>query len=520
MPRTPALFGLLTLIAAGPLSAQVLDDTLVPRGSLGFEISPVFTSWDTRFGRAAGVNLREPLSDDLTSGTAQTLYPGAESLRAAIAALSGNAGYTPVLGSTQAYVAKDVTRVEFGAHVGVFDWLTVGAVLPWSRTRTSVDVHFRPDTLAGDLGLNPTMTGASGVSSFLQALASAEAAAQTNATQVCASSPGSGACSNAQALAARTTSFRTSAIDGYGASGFFPLASTPTAAALSQSVSTLSSDLVAAGLSPISVAMPFATSLVEEDDFWELSGPQLPQSGVQSLGPLASIKAPWHAGDLEVSATVRVLDRQSGTLAYRVLATALGRLPTGQVDSVDVLLDVGTGDGQSDLEGRLLAELRAGSRLGLALGARYGVQRPRTLLRRVASPEVAIPGVSTRQMVEWTPGAYYGVEVAPSVHISDELSLSAEYRAFRKFRDRYELAGPSVGASVDPSVLEVESGVTVHEVGGSLRYDSLVRWLGEGARPMQVNFRFARAVAGGGGQTPVTTQVELGVRLFRRIWGG
>jgi len=518
MPRTPALVGLLILIAAGPVGAQVLDDTLVPGGSLGFEISPVFSSWDTRFGRSAGVNRRESLAEDLTTDAAQTLYPGAESLRAAIAALSGNAGYSPILGVTQAHVSKDVTRVEFAAHVGVLDWLTVGAVLPWSRTRTSFDLHFRPDTLAGDLGVNPTISNATNVTSFLQALANAEAAAQTNATQVCTSSPGSPACANAQALATRTASFRTSASNGYGASAFFPLASTATATALAQSVSTLSSDLVAAGLGPISVAMPFAAAAVDEEDFWTL--PLLPEAGVQALGPLASVKAPWYFGDLEVSATVRVLEGRRGNVAYRLLATALGRLPTGQVDSLDVLLDVGTGDGQADLEGRLLAQLRAGSRLGLALGARYGVQRPRTLVRRVAPPEVAIPAAATRHTVEWTPGAFYGLEIAPTLYVSDELSFSAEYRGFRKYRDRYELAGSSVGAPVDPSVLEVESGVTVHEVGGSLRYDSLARWLGEGARPMQVNFRFVRAVAGGGGQTPVTTQVELGVRLFRSLWGG
>jgi probable HAF family extracellular repeat protein len=96
---------------------------------------------------------------------------------------------------------------------------------------------------------------------------------------------------------------------------------------------------------------------------------------------------------------------------------------------------------------------------------------------------------------------------------------NARYTFAWSINDRGEIAGTSVGASVDPSVLEVESGVTLHELGGSLRYDTVWR-LGSGVRPIQAHMRVMRAVAGSGGQTPVTTQLELGVRLFRRIWGG
>lgn len=525
MPRTLALVALFALAwGETSASAQVLDDALVPRGRARFEVSPVFTSWDSRFGRTAGSNRRERLGEDLTSAAAHTLFPGAEDLRSAIAAMSGAAGYSPVLGEAQARVTQDITRVELGGHVGVFDWLTIGVVVPVTRTRTNLDVGFRPDTLAGDLGRNPNFTNATGVSSFLSALSSARTAAQANAASICSGSPGSGACTSAQALADRANAFHASALSAYGASGFFPAASTPTATALNQALGTLSTDLIAAGLGGIAPPMPFASQRLTEADFWLF--PVGTGAGVQASQPLGSVKGLWNTGDLELSATVRVLEgaRRSApdadpTVTYRLLATALGRLPTGQIDSVDVLLDVGTGDGQADLEGRLLGQLTVGRHLGLHLGSRYGIQRPRTLLRRVAPPELVLSPGSTRQLVEWTPGSYFGIEVAPVWRVSDELSIAGEYRAFRKYRDTYELTGSSLGAPVDPSVLELESGVTVHEIGGTLRYDTLARWLRDGARPMQVNFRVMRAVAGGGGQTPVTTQVELGVRLFRRVWG-
>jgi hypothetical protein len=519
MHRVAALLALL-LPAASDVGGQVLDDGLVPRGLLRVEVSPIFTSWGSRFGRLpSGETRREELGEDLTSAAAHALFPGADDLRSAVESMTGVAGYSPALGETHARITKDITRVEFGAHVGVFDWLTIGAMLPVSRARTNLDVWFRADTLAGDLGLNPGVTSGSSVSAFLTALANAESSAQTNATQVCTSSPGSAACTSAQTLAARASAYRSSASTAYGASAFFPFVTSATATSLLQSLSSLSGDLIAAGLPGISTFMPFATEHVAEDQFWTLPGEAA--SGVLST-PLAGVKTPLEMGDMELSAIVRILDTDAGAaepsgLGARLLATALVRLPTGKTELHDVLLDLGTGDGQLDFEGRLLGELTLGRRLGLQAGGRYGVQRPRTLIQRVAPPETVLAPWSLSQVVEWTPGSYLGVEVAPVWRFTGELDLVAEYRFFQKRRDSYEMVGPSFVAA-DPSVLEVESGITVHEVGGSLRYDTLSR-LGAGVRPIQAYLRVHRAVAGGGGQTPVTTQVELGVRLFRRVWG-
>jgi hypothetical protein len=164
-------------------------------------MTPVFTTWEERFGRAAtGEVRREALGEDLSATSAELLFPGTESLRTAIESMSGTTSYVPVLGETSGRVSKDITRIEFGAHVGILDWLTIGAMFPWTRTRANVDVAFVPDTLNGDLGLNPG-AGSAAAASFLQARASAESNPQTNASQVCATSPGRPACTSATALA-------------------------------------------------------------------------------------------------------------------------------------------------------------------------------------------------------------------------------------------------------------------------------------------------------------------------------
>jgi hypothetical protein len=513
-------------LLAGPAcaGAQALDDALVPRGHVRLGIAPVFTAWSSRFGRTpSGVERREALGEDLTVPSAELLFPGAAALRAAVEAMSGQSPYVPVLGETTGRVSKDVTRVELGTHVGVLDWLAVGLVVPWARTRTNVDIGFRADTTAVDLGLNPGPASAA-AASFLQALAGAEASARANAARVCGSQPASPSCVAATALADRTASFRAAALGAYDASAFFPLGGSSTAAMLQQATAALSDALVAAGLPAITAPMAFATQRVDERGLAMLS--QAASSGVGGAA-LGDVRTPWRAGDVEVSLTARVLQGPAGTrtegrggFAYRVLATLLGRLPTGWIDDPDVFLDVGSGDGQLDLEARVSGALALGTRMGFLAGARYGLQMPRKLVRRVAPPEVVLPARSTRQLVEWDPGAYWSLEFAPALQLSDELSVGGEYRVFRKHRDRYELVDSSVGAAADPAVLEVESGVTLHEAGLTLRYETTARWLAGGtARPLELRGRLSGAVAGGGGQTPVTTRVDFSVRLFQRVWG-
>lgn len=525
MRRSLALLLLLPLAVGGDVAAQAIDDALVPRGRVRLQMFPVYESWDSRFGRTdAGVTGREKLGQDLTSTSAETLFPGTASLISAIESMNGSPGYVPALGETTGRVTKDITRIEFGGHIGIFDWLTVGAVLPWIRTRTNVDVYFRPDTITGDLGLNPVATNSSGVNAFLQGLSAADAAAQANASQVCAGSPGSPSCISAQGLADRTAAFSTSASVAYSASPFFPVAGSSVAGSLDAAATALDSDLTSAGLPGIGAPMAFATQWVEEDAFASLS--TVSGFGVEGA-PLGDVRSLWNAGDVEVSASVRLLEgalrsspELSPRMTYRVIGTLLARLPTGVTDSADVFLDVGTGDGQTDLEGRLLGELTLGNRFALRGAARYGIQMSRTLVRRVAPPEQVLAPIASRQTVEWDPGAYFGLELAPSYRFAPELSLGAEYRVYRKYRDTYTLTGGSVGAPVDPVVMQVESGVTVHYIGGILRYDTVARRMaGEPVTPLQLQFRIHRAIAGGGGQTPIPTRLEFGVRLFRRFWG-
>lgn len=529
MRRSLTLALLLMLFSGSEVAAQLIDDTLVPSGRVRLQMFPIHTRWESRFGiTESGITQTEDLGFDLTSSSPETLFPGADALVSAIEELSsqvsGSAKYTPVLGETIGRVTQDVTRVNLGGHVGITDWLTVGGTLPLVRTRTNVDPGFRPDTLDGNLGLNPSNTNVSGVNLFLADVKNAEAAAQQNATQACSASPSSTSCTSAQALLTRTSSFFESTERAYLASPFFPIQGSGAAEILTQATSELDADLSAAGLTGISIPMVFASEWVNPNQFANISNSG--SFGIEGE-PLGDIRSGWNPGDAEIVATVRILEGSSSAAAfevpkfsYRLLGTLLGRLPTGTIDHPDFFLDIGTGDGQPDIEGRLLAEMTFENRLGIAFGGLYGAQLPRTLIRRVASPEVPLPALSTRQLVEWNPGEYFGFDLAPVFRLSPELSIIGEYSFFKKLTDIYQLAGSSIGAPLDPVVMELESGITIHEIGGTLRYDTLARWRRAGdSRPMQLHLRIRKAIAGGGGQTPITTRVEFGVRVFQRFWG-
>lgn len=523
---------LLAVLPADRAGAQLLDETMVPRGHVRLQAHGIFESWGDRFGRTLdGTESLEPLGQDLTDPTAFRLYPGLSSLQSQLRSLGAGPEYAPVLGSSSGTVTHDRTTIDWGIEVGVFDWLTVGGTLPWVRPRTAIDLYLIPDTIAGDLGLNPTLSDPTNSAAFLGSSATAASSTQAAADAECAGGV-TAACATAQALAQRARDYDAAIQAAYGASPFFPLVGSAAADALTATTTTLSEDLVAAGLSSL-LAPAFAGARITEAELATL--PQILGAGIEGR-PLRTSPGLYAAGDAEVFTRVRLLDnltperrgpaprdsigvrsRPRPGFGYRLVATGLVRLPTGTPEDPNAFLDLGTGDGQMDVEGSAVATLVFGGRLGLTAGLRYGRQGSTTVTKRVALPEVPMPTVDTRTELTWSPGDYVALGIAPTLYIADGLSISGEYRYFEKRRDAFELvtSGP-----LDPFVLELESGVTQHHVGGGLRYDTVAPWLwGEAPYAVEMHVRFLHAIAGGGGQAPESTRVEAGLRLFKRLWG-
>ncbi len=511
--------------AQSPLTLPTLTDPIVPGGYLRLDFVPRFSTWDSRYEPGGSV---QQLGTDLTSANAASLFPGVATLEQSLQALTGSSTpFSGILGPVDGRVSKQITRLEFGGRVGVFDWLTLGVMVPWVRMQAPVDVAFRPDTVNGNLGLNPAAGGNASVSAFVTDLSNAYSAAQAQATSLCDADPTSAQCGDAVALAQRVGTFADETASAYGASSFFPLDGSTAATDLTAALDALNQDLVGAGLTAVPSTFTFPTERVDASTFSQISANPAGSIRGTALEPVEGL---WGVGDIELSATVRLLSgevRDSGAtepkVAWEVAGGALVRLGTGSPPDPDIFFDVGRGDGQNDLEGRVYVALRLGSHLEVRSAARYGDQRSTTLVRRVAPPTQILAPYSSRALVRWSPTSYFAVQVSPRLHLTDQLALSFDYDYYTKGEDSYALADPTAAdaQALDPSLLAVGSGMTVHQEGFGLTYSTLRTWRqGRTGRPAEANIRLVRTVSGTGGTVPKATRFEMGVRVFQRLWGG
>ena len=215
---------------------------------------------------------------------------------------------------------------------------------------------------------------------------------------------------------------------------------------------------------------------------------------------------------------------------YLVGGGLLVRLATGTQEDPDLFLDVPSGDAQTDVEGRLFANVRRG-RINLWGDVRYGIQQPTSLVRRVGPPELVLVPAVNRATVEWTPGNYFRLELVPRLSLTDQLSFTTGYRLFTKARDAYTRISPApeLGETApipspplytDVSLLAAETEETVHELSGGLLYSTVeASRAGLTSFPFEVWFGVRRAIAGAGGRTPKTVRATVGLRLYRRFWG-
>jgi len=162
----------------------------------------------------------------------------------------------------------------------------------------------------------------------------------------------------------------------------------------------------------------------------------------------------------------------------------------------------------------------------------FGQQLSTTLPRRVAPPEVVLAPVSSRRTVEWSPGSYVLFTLSPRFHVTPELAFSGFYRYSSKGADEYRETGTGVpanepgfqgylGPSWEASVLGEETERTWHEVGAGMVYSTMDAWeTGRTSNPLELSLSVRSAVSGSGGLTPKTLGLHLGIRLYRRLWGG
>lgn len=473
----------------------------------------------------------EPLGFDLSRDRfGATALPGTSGLQDALREALARPEYQASLGRARVRIQETRVRVPVQVDLGITDWLTVGATVPLVKRRSEVAAVFRSDTASADLGVSPTVGSPSAPQLFLQSLSGAVDAMAARAESLCSAGPDSAECLGARAALGDGRSFLDALSRAYDAR-FFPFAGSGTGGALRARLGLLGNRFSVYGVTsvPGPESLPLADGPLGEGGLQRLAAD--PEVGVAG-DSIRTWQSLWEMGDVELHGAVRLLERRppdtAGFFDRPTLLLGVGglvRLATGVPHDPDNFVDLGSGDGQMDVEVRVFGDLGFARRVGVWADVRYGVQMEGEVTRRIAPPDVVLAPASTRAPVTWNPGDYLELEVAPRWRLTPELAAAARYRFFRKGMDRYSLAGPvgtagTGGEPLEPSLLERETGETLHEVGLSLVYSTLAASrTGRAGLPLEARVRYRRAVAGSGGLTRRGSRYEAGLRLFWRLWG-
>jgi len=554
--RTSSLLATLLCVLFAPAlaSAQEPFSPLVPRGSVRLGIRGEYSSFASRYGMwaegASSTGGLEQLNADFSGPAGSGMFPMMRDLEDAVQGAAGEA-FTMSLGSMASVMEKSSARVPLSLDAGVFDWLTVGAVVPFVQRETEFSFTFVADSASANAGFSPGLADAALVSGFLSGLQGSVNAFDAFRARTCLSEPSSPGCRDATALLADARTFQNALSAMYG-SMFAPIGSSSAGMALQARLVMLAEAFQAAGVTGMPAAVPLSDVPLTAEEFHGLVTD--PVFGIAATHPLDTWKHPWALGDIEVRIDGRLLESGEPDGAHHVVAGAGAavRLPTGVQDDPANFLDMGTGDAQPDVEVRGWMNGRWGGRLGLWADVRYGVQMKGTTERRAFDPNVTFAPLASQIRLDWDPGDYQLLELSPWFQIAATMRLLAGYRYVRKGHDTFAVAAPEVTEMVaegadtgggaepggseavgrktdmagsrampDPEILVPESSASSSRVVLGVVYNRAAS-VRDGIRgsPLEIRIMFREVVGGSGGNVPNTRSLEAGFRFFVGVWGG
>lgn len=517
---------LCVVLAPGFAAAQEPYSPLVPRGKLRLEIRGEYSSFSSRYRTwTEGSSTRgglELLSDPFSGPAGARVFPLLGPAEAAVREALGD-DYSISLGTMTSFMEKNTARVPVSFDVGVFDWLTVGVVVPAVQHETEFAFHFEADSTGANAGFGP---GGGAVSGFLSGLGTSIDRYGDFRDGVCAADPTSPECMGATAVLDDALTFQGGLSAMYGTM-FAPLGSSAAGLALQARLASLAMAFEAAGVTGVPASMPLANAFLTTEEILEMVTD--PAFGIGAAHTLGHWRALWGLGDIEVRTDARLLQSGAPDGPRHVIAGAGARvrLPTGTQDDPANFLDAATGDGQIDVEIRGWMNGRWTDRFGLWADFRYGIQMPGTTERRVFDPNFTFAPMSSQLQLDWNPGDYQFVELSPWFRVVESMTVVAGYRYYRKGRDSFTRSAPVETGSLeaagaqDPEILVPHSGVSSSRVTFGMVYNRAVpTWDGTTGGPLEIRLLYRGVVGGSGGNVPKTGAIEAGFRFFRGLWGG
>ena len=500
------------LILPLPLGAQ-LPPIGAPPGVVRVELQGSLQTFDRRFRDGQ----RESYATDLSSpGLGSDRIPILADAEARIARITGNAGYRINLGGLTTDAHADVGIGSLGLSLGLTRFITVFGRIPLVRSRAQWRMQLDPT--AADAGINP------GEAEQLPFFAQMDAALSTLSAKIAAgdydANPSQRAL--AQSTLADATTLRADLFgllaDPGSASPALPTSFSPAGTALNSRVgalqNTLTADLGVPGFT-LTPVLPEVTSNETELE-QVLTAPDGPIALRLDQSPVT------FRGDAEVGAALTLIDRWDRDTrrgGLRIAASGLVRLPTGRREQADRLLDLGTGDVQTDLQLDLTADLGSGP-LGARLTGMYLRQLSSTFVTRVTRPSQPLVGPDRLTFVRRDPGDIIALGIHPFYRLARTLGFQAGVEHWSRGEDAVAYATPTDALpGIDAGILGEESkaNATILSVGLTYSNPGGLRPGGRGL-PVDASWSYQRVLRAGGGRVPNSHAVRGLFRVYFGLW--
>jgi len=545
-----------TAVFALPAPAQrvlgVGDDALVlPRGVLRVRTLGQWTFFNERYGMdtPGGPNgALEPLGVDFTLDTIGVReFPNLASLQAGLRSLTGDPNYGLTLGATRVDLRSHVTAIPFVIEAGLSKRLSVGVQIPYVHTQQSAFFNVNPNLREGNLGFNPALANATAVAQNTTMFTQFSTAAATleASLDACAANPAASPqcpalnaqAANGRALIASSRLFAGGVNQIYTTSPFVPIRSTTPQLAIEARVAAFRALYNSFGVTSIAAGTtgPFAAQnqLTIRDAQTILTDSAF---GVIA-DPLTSTNRS-HVGDIDVAGKFTMFDSFGGStearmsprgLNFRASVGGVVRLPTGQAESPDNFIDIGPGQGQTDLEGRLFADLLLGSRFWQSFVVRYNNQlSDQQFMRIIDLPNEQLAPAYRRQKVRRDLGNVFEFETTPRIVVNSFFAISGQYVYRHKGQDHYTGTFTIPAAltgyedlNIDAATLDLQTETKEHRLGGGISYSNLHAFeQGKAKIPFEVTYLHWQTVNGSGGNQSKFFTDQIQLRLYARLFGG
>ncbi|MDP9278263.1 MAG: hypothetical protein M3P00_02495 [Gemmatimonadota bacterium] len=539
-----------------PASAQrvlgVGDDALVlPRGVVRFRTIGQWTAFNERYGfdtpgRPPGA--LEPLGIDFTLDTIGVRqFPNLASLQTGLQSLTGNPNWYATLGNTQVTLRDHVAAFPFVFEAGLSNRFTLAINVPYVQTHTSTFFNVNTSGTQGNLGFNPALVNATAAGQNTALFTQFTTAANTleGSLAACQANPAaSPSCpallanqASAQSLITNSRAFAGGVNQIYTTSPFIPIVGTDAQLTIEARVAAFRALYQQFGVTSIAATTtgPFASQnrltlrdaqrILTESAFGIVAAP------LTSTGHS-------HLGDIDIAGKFSVYDSFGGSaeartspkgLNFRTAVLGLLRLPTGQVESANDFVDLGTGRGVTALEGRWFSDILLGSRFWQSFVVRFNKPfADDQEMRIIDLPNEELAPAYRKQTVQRKLGSAFEFETTPRIVINDFFAISGQYVYRHKSQDHYTgtftIPAAVTGFSditLDASTLDLETETREHRLGGGVSFSNLYSFeQGKAKIPFEVTYLHWQTVNGSGGNQPkfFTDQVQL--RLYARIFGG